>query len=84
MTGIISGQTFLFGGGVFLSKREEVHQQIGGNETIFGFNLDSYNIKNKRQILRNMVNPEIGLHILDSARNIIRAKNVIQKTIFDL
>ena len=29
-----------------------------------GFDLSDYNIKNKRQILRNCVEPEIGLHFL--------------------
>ena len=32
-------------------------------------NIDNYNIKNKRQILRNCVEPEIGLHILNCALN---------------
>ena len=32
-----------------------------------GFDLSSYKIKNKRQILRNCVNPNIGLHILQEA-----------------
>lgn len=40
-----------------------------------GFDLSSYKIKNKRQILRNCVNPNIGLHILreaEKALNICR------------
>jgi DNA (cytosine-5)-methyltransferase 1 len=49
------------------SKREVVHQHIGGSETIFGFNVNEYKIPNKRQVLRNMVNPELGLHILNTA-----------------
>lgn len=49
------------------SSREVSHQSIGGSETIFGFNINDYKIKNKRQILRNMVNPELGLHILQQA-----------------
>ena len=32
-----------------------------------GFDLSSYKIKNKRQILRNCVDPNIGLHILQEA-----------------
>jgi DNA (cytosine-5)-methyltransferase 1 len=34
-----------------------------------GIDLSKYKIKNKRQILRNCVFPEIGLHILNSANN---------------
>lgn len=33
-------------------------------------NLDKYNIKNKRQILRNCVEPEVGLHILNQLSTI--------------
>lgn len=32
-----------------------------------GFNLDSFDITNKRQILRNCVEPELGKHVLDCA-----------------
>ena len=32
--------------------------------------LSNYNIKNKRQILRNCVEPELGLHILNQAKGI--------------
>ena len=49
------------------TKRETKHDRIVGNETIHGINLSNYNIKNKRQILRNMVNPEVGLHIFEQA-----------------
>jgi len=37
----------------------------------YGFNLNGIDVKHdKRQILRNLVDPEIGLHFLNSARNI--------------
>ena len=42
------------------------------------FNLDKYDIPNKRQILRNCVEPEVGKHILDSA-----TKN-IQESLFSV
>jgi DNA (cytosine-5)-methyltransferase 1 len=35
-----------------------------------GFNIDIYDIVNKRQILRNCVEPELGIHILNSAINV--------------
>jgi len=42
-----------------------IHDNIVGTSIIYGFDLNNFDIRNKRQILRNMVNPEIGLHILE-------------------
>ena len=49
------------------AKRDVVHQHISGNEKIYGFDLSGYKIKNKAQLIRNMVSPETGLHILNTA-----------------
>lgn len=38
--------------------------QIPDLQEIYGFDLEKYKLKNKRQILRNCVSPELGLHIL--------------------
>ena len=46
---------------------DRVHMGIEGNTTVYGVSLEKYKIKNKRQILRNMVNPELGKYILDRA-----------------
>lgn len=35
-----------------------------------GVNLDTLNIKNKRLLLRNCVEPKVGLHILNAAQNV--------------
>ena len=40
---------------------------VKGKEGLYDVSLDKYDIKNKRQILRNMVNPEVGKYILDRA-----------------
>lgn len=32
-------------------------------------NIDGYNIKNKRQMLRNCVEPELGLHVMNSIKH---------------
>jgi DNA (cytosine-5)-methyltransferase 1 len=37
-----------------------------------GFDLQKYKLKNKRQILRNCVEPKLGLHILNCLRKVIR------------
>jgi DNA (cytosine-5)-methyltransferase 1 len=48
-----------------------------------GFDLSKYNYPDKDKLLRNCVAPEIGLLILDRARNIIQSQDITQKTIFD-
>lgn len=42
--------------------------QIPELQLATGFDLSSHKIKNKRQVLRNCVNPGLGLHVLESAR----------------
>jgi len=39
--------------------------QIPQLQEKFGYDLSGYKIKNKRQVLRNCVEPEVGLHILE-------------------
>jgi len=48
-------------------KDKRKHDDITGNSTVYGYNLTKYNIKNKRKILRNMVDPDLALHVLNSA-----------------
>jgi DNA (cytosine-5)-methyltransferase 1 len=50
----------------------------------YGFELNGISLKaRKDMILRNMVNPEVGLMILNCARNIITKQNVKQLDFFD-
>ena len=44
--------------------------QIPDLQKKIGINLKDYNLENKRQILRNCVEPELGLHILNQAKGI--------------
>ncbi|HPN39469.1 MAG TPA: class I SAM-dependent methyltransferase, partial [Melioribacteraceae bacterium] len=44
-------------------------EYLSSADTVFGFNLLKYRIKNKPRILRNLVNPIIGEHILKCAIN---------------
>lgn len=46
------------------------HQNIGGSSTVYGVSIDKYTINDKRKILRNMVNPEVGKYILDRAMSL--------------
>jgi len=41
--------------------------QIPQLQEKYGFDLSKYKIKNKRQVLRNCVEPEMGKHILDTS-----------------
>ena len=45
------------------------HNDIQRSSTIYGINLKKYDIPNKRQILRNMVNPELGLYVFEQMLN---------------
>lgn len=59
-----------------IKETRKHHGIITGNETIYGYNISKYNIDNKRKILRNLVNPEIGKYILDQALNIDNSKQL--------
>jgi len=39
------------------------------SENIYGFSIKETAIKDKRKSLRNLVNPEIGLHLLEQAQD---------------
>ena len=58
------------------------HNDIQGHSTVYGFNLKGTNIDNKRKALRNMVDPALGLHIFNAARNIITKSNTEQTQLF--
>ncbi|WP_208610226.1 DNA cytosine methyltransferase [Flavobacterium phragmitis] len=52
-----------------LSEIKIRHAQIPELEKALGFSLKEFKLKNKRQILRNCVNPKLGLHILETAKS---------------
>jgi DNA (cytosine-5)-methyltransferase 1 len=59
------------------------HNAVKPNDNLYGYDLSKYEIKHdKVKILRNMVDPELGLYILDCARDIMRIKNANQQTLF--
>lgn len=43
--------------------------QIKDLEELYGYDLSSYRLRNKRQVLRNCVSPELGKYIIDSINN---------------
>lgn len=48
---------------------------ISAGHTVFGFSVKGTEIKDKLKALRNMVDPELGLHILNCALNIQQPVN---------
>jgi|SRR3990167_3189203 len=44
--------------------------QIPDLEKLYGFDLSSYKLKNKRQVLRNCVSPELGKYIIDQLKRL--------------
>ncbi len=59
------------------------HNKINGSNEVYGFDVKNTKIKDKRKALRNMVDPSLGLYILNCATNIITKQNVNQVTMFD-
>ena len=51
-----------------LGESERKHNSIVGSESVYGFNINKYNVDNKRKIMRNLVNPHLGLHILEASK----------------
>ena len=49
---------------------KRVHNAIVGSSVVYGFDLSDIKINNKRMILRDMVDPNVGLHILNESLGI--------------
>jgi DNA (cytosine-5)-methyltransferase 1 len=67
----------------FKVKNKRKHSNITGNSMIYGYNLTKYKINNKRKLLRNMTDPELGLHILNLAMT-GKGIETEQQSIFEL
>lgn len=53
--------------GNFEVSNNRKHNDIQGYSEVYGFSVKESNIKNKRKVLRNMVDPELGEYILNCA-----------------
>lgn len=53
----------------FYSEDDRVHNDITGTSVVYGFDLKEHDVKEKRKLLRNMVDPHLGAHIFNSALN---------------
>lgn len=67
-----------------LNHQEENRNHNSIGQSIYGFDLSNENVgERKDRVIRNCVNPEIGLHILNCARGIIiRSKEEEQQQLF--
>ena len=53
------------------------HCNMKGTDILYEFDLNNKNVKEKRKLLRNMVNPKLGKHILDCALGKQRQKPLL-------
>lgn len=53
---------------IYWKTNTERVSKIVGTEVVYWFNLSWTNIKNKRKCLRDLVNPELGLHIFEASK----------------
>jgi len=51
----------------FEKRIDRLHDNILGSSTVYGFNIKDTKISNKRKCLRDLVDPELGLHLLKCA-----------------
>lgn len=68
--------------GNYQINNERRHYGIKNNSTIYGFNISDKIGIDKVKTLRNMVDPELALYILNCARNILTKSNVNQTELF--
>ena len=61
---------------------ERKHTEIKNNSTVYGFNVEMSKNVDRAKILRNMVDPELGLHILECARGNYNYLKQNQENIF--
>ena len=59
------------------------HTDIRGYGETYGFSVKDSEIADKRKALRNMVDPDLGLYILNCALGVQQKQNVKQVSIFD-
>jgi len=58
----------------FGKENQAIHNEIVGSDIIYGFDLNKYYFHDKRKLLRNCVNPELGLHVFECATKGKQAK----------
>jgi DNA (cytosine-5)-methyltransferase 1 len=60
-----------------------INRTVGRGSVHFGFNLSAYKIKHRKdQILRNCVEPDLGLYIMEQANGVIRREAYAPGSLF--
>ncbi len=68
---------------VELDRVARVHKEVSANTVLYGYDLSKYKIKHRKDtILRNCVNPDLGLYILEQATDRIRAEKIQPYSLF--
>lgn len=68
--------------GYSIKNKRQIHTSIQAKSIVYGIDLSEYNLDNKAQVLKNMVNPEIGLHFLNRVLEIKDSEDITQKKLF--
>jgi DNA (cytosine-5)-methyltransferase 1 len=68
--------------GLFETNDTRKHVDIKNSSTIYGFNLEHTNLKDKAKCLKNMVDPKVSQYILNCAMDIITKSNTEQTELF--
>lgn len=63
-------------------KEGRDHMRVRPTDKLYGYDLSKYDVPDKIKILRNMVNPKVGLHLFNCARGVYRNKNGNQQALF--
>lgn len=58
------------------------HVDILSSSEVYGYSLKKYKSKNKKTILRNLINPKLGLYLLNEAMGIKDETLIDQKSLF--
>jgi DNA (cytosine-5)-methyltransferase 1 len=67
---------------VELPNDADVHSTTS-NSVVYGFDLSGRKIRHRKdQLLRNLVNPELGLYILEQAQGVMRKNKLQQQELF--
>lgn len=69
--------------GNFEVKDNRKHQNIVGGGEVYGFNIKDSEIEDKRKALRNMVDPDLGLYILNCALG-VQQKQIVNQIEMEL
>lgn len=59
-----------------ISEKVRIHNWITATSTIYGMNLDKYNVPDKRKMLRNMVDPQLAKHIFEESKKVETIKTL--------